>query len=76
MVYLIDRALSSGDASGHGADVKLAELAVRCLSRVALEGPEGRKAVLAAKAVRRLLSVIRTDSNALEVLEATRWVLI
>lgn len=66
MVSLIERSLASSDAAGRGTDVLLAELAVRALGRVALMGTEGQRAVLGAKGVKRLVAVVRADSNALE----------
>lgn len=58
---------------GLGIDVPLLEAAVRGLAYMAGTNTEGRAAVRAAKAVRRLVAVVRADSKALvEVQEQRR----
>lgn len=70
LVFILDRAIGDGDSVGKGADIPLAELAVRGLSRTAMG--DGRQAVLDAKGVRLLVEVVRVDNSALGVVEASR----
>ena len=72
LVNILRHAMSQGDENGRGADVELAELAVRGLSRAALG--DRRQALLDAKGVKALIEVIRADNNALEAVEAQRRV--
>lgn len=72
LVAILGHAMGQGDEAGRGADVALAELAVRGISRAALG--DRRQAVLDAKGVKALLEVIRLDNNALEAVEAERLV--
>jgi len=67
---LLERAIGYGDAVGQGADVPLAELAVRGLAHLA-KG-KGQQAVLDAKGVSILLEVVRMDNGALGLIEASR----
>lgn len=70
LILLLERAIGEGDATGQGADVLLAELAVRGLSHTA-KG-EGRQAMLDSKGVRMLIEVVRLDNAARELIETSR----
>ncbi len=71
----VERALASGvpGGAGVGVDVELLEDAARGLARLGLS-QEGRAALKAAKAVRRLVAIARVDSEALEAVIARRCV--